>query len=137
MASSTLTTSYGNAYAEVYGKKVNNVSGTLVFCGYSTSADKLSEGPYGMQFYIVPEPVVEETGDMITDLSQLTDGATVAIYSPSHQTAVSSKPNGDWYLKANSTTIENGKVASLTSDMVWKVKVNEDGTYKFISNDNP
>ena len=137
MASSTLTTSYGNVYAEVYGKKVNNVSGTLVFCGYSTSADKLTEGPYGMQFYIVPEPVVEETGDMITDLSQLTDGATVAIYSPSHQTAVSSKPNGDWYLKANSTTIENGKVASLTSDMVWKVKVNEDGTYKFISNDNP
>ena len=77
-----------------------------------------------------------ETGDLVTSLSQLTDGATVAIYSPGHKTAISTKPNGDWYLKANNATVENGKVVNFTSDFVWKVKVNEDGTYTFISNDD-
>ena len=79
-------------------------------------------------------PVV--TGDLVTSLTQLTDGATVAIYSPGHGTAISTKPNGDWYLKANTATIEDGKVKNFTSDFVWKVKVNEDGTYSFYSNDD-
>ena len=85
------------------------------------------------------EPVVEpeETGDLVTSLSQLTDGATVAIYSPGHKTAISSKPNGDWYLKANAATVENGKVVNFTSDFVWKVQKNADGTFTFVSFDEP
>ncbi len=78
-----------------------------------------------------PEIPVEDTGDLVTDLSQLKDGATVAIYSPGHKTAISSKPNGDWYLKANAATVEDGKVVNFTDDFVWSVKVNDNGTYSF------
>ena len=73
----------------------------------------------------------EVKGDRITDLSELTDGLTVAIYSPSHKTSVSSKPNGDWYLKANPATVENGKVQNFTQEDIWTVKLNENGTYSF------
>ncbi|MBO4217971.1 MAG: hypothetical protein J5887_00475 [Erysipelotrichaceae bacterium] len=84
------------------------------------------------------EPEVPaDPGDLVTDLSQLTDGAKVAIYSPKYSTAISTKPNGDWYLRANNCTVVSGKVVNFTSDFVWTVKVNEDGSYSFISNDNP
>ena len=73
----------------------------------------------------------EVKGDRITDLSELTDGLTVAIYSPSHKTSVSAKPNGDWYLKANPATVENGKVQNFTQEDIWTVKLNENGTYSF------
>ena len=86
-------------------------------------------------FYLVgdetPGGDTGETGDLVTDLSALTDGATVAIYSPGHRTAISSKPNGDWYLKAKDATLENGKVKNFSEDFVWTVRVNEDGTYSF------
>lgn len=128
--SSDLTTSYGNAYIEAFYKK--HVDG-VTFCGYSTSEEKLTEKDYGMQMYLVDykEPEPSEKGDLVTDLSQLKDGAQVSIYSPSHKTAISSKPNGDWYLKANEAKVENNKVVNFTADMVWTVKVNEDGTYSF------
>ncbi|MBQ1675213.1 MAG: CehA/McbA family metallohydrolase, partial [Oscillospiraceae bacterium] len=80
----------------------------------------------------IPDP--GETGDLVTSLDQLTDGTTVAIYSPGHKTAISTKPNGDWYLKANQATIENGKVVNFTEDFVWTVKKNADGTYSFYAN---
>ncbi len=136
MSSGKLSTTYGKAYVEVYTKKVNNES-TLVFCGYSTSPDKLTENAYGMQFYLVPEPEAPQpVGDLVTSLSQLTDGTTVAIYSPGHKTAISTKPNGDWYLKANPATVEEGKVVNFTADYVWKVKANDNGTYSFYANDD-
>ncbi len=82
-----------------------------------------------------PEVPAGETsadkGDLVTDLSQLTDGVTVSIYSPSHKTAVSSKPNGDWYLKAKEAVIADGKLTNFTEDYVWTIKVNDDGTYSF------
>ncbi|MBR0153532.1 MAG: hypothetical protein IJM26_07080, partial [Lachnospiraceae bacterium] len=85
------------------------------------------------------EPEIEpgDLGDLVTDLSKLTDGTTVSIYSPGHHTAISSKPNGDWYLKANTANIVDGKVTDFTSDFVWTVKVNENGTYSFYSYDDP
>ena len=126
--SSDLTTSYGNCYIEAYYKK--QVEGTA-FCGYSTSEDKLSESAYGMQFYLTEYKEPEDKGDLVQDLSELTDGKEVVIYSPGHKTAISSKPNGDWYLKAVNTRIANNKVALFTEDLVWTVKVNEDGTYSF------
>lgn len=129
--SADLSTTYGNAYIEAYYQ--NRVS-AVVFCGYSTSEEKLTEAAYGMQFYPVDykEPEVpEDKGDLVTDLSQLADGAEVVIYSPAHKTAISSKPNGDWYLKATDTKVEDYKVDTFVKDLVWKVKVNDDGTYSF------
>ena len=131
--SSTLANNYGSAYIEVFNKKVNGAT-QLVFCGYTTSEEKLTEAAYGMQFYLVktedvpPEP--QDKGDLVTDLNEL-DGKTVAIYSPGHMTAISSKPNGDWYLKANTCTVENNKVQNFTADFVWTAKKNDDGTYSF------
>ncbi len=131
--SSTLANNYGSAYIEVFNKKVNGAT-QLVFCGYTTSEEKLTEAAYGMQFYLVktedvpPEP--QDKGDLVTDLNEL-DGKTVAIYSPGHMTAISSKPNGDWYLKANACTVENNKVLNFTEDFVWTAKKNDDGTYSF------
>ena len=67
---------------------------------------------------------------MITNLDEL-DGKTVAIYSPGHRTAISSKPNGDWYLKAQNATVTDGKVVNFTEDFVWTAKKNADGTFSF------
>ena len=72
-----------------------------------------------------------EQGDLVTSLDQLTDGATVAIYNQKHMTAISNKPNGDWYLKANPVVMQNGKITQFTEDNVWTVKKNDDGTYTF------
>ena len=83
-----------------------------------------------------PEVTPAVIGDLVTSLDQLTDGVTVAIYSPGHKTAISTRPNGDWYLKANEATIENGKVVNFTSDYVWQVQKNADDTYTFVSNDD-
>ncbi|MBQ1421653.1 MAG: CehA/McbA family metallohydrolase, partial [Firmicutes bacterium] len=123
-----MTSNFGNVYLEYYNG----------FTLYGSNAPE--KGAYGITFYkkgAEPEtpsgPAVE--GDLITSLSQLTDGATVAIYSPTHKTAISSKANGDWYLKANPAIVEDGKVKDFTSDFVWKVKVNDNGTYSFYSND--
>ena len=120
---------YGNFHLEYYN------DGFTVYAQSNPTKDQ-----YGVTFYkkgAEPEtpsgPVVE--GDLVTSLSQLTDGATVAIYSPTHKTAISSKANGDWYLKANPAIVEDGKVKDFTSDFVWKVKVNDNGTYSFYSND--
>ncbi|MBQ9592838.1 MAG: CehA/McbA family metallohydrolase, partial [Lachnospiraceae bacterium] len=99
-----------------------------------------SNSAYMFSFYKQDaEPEIEpgDLGDLVTDLSKLTDGTTVSIYSPGHHTAISSKPNGDWYLKANTANIVDGKVTDFTSDFVWTVKVNENGTYSFYSYDDP
>ena len=77
-----------------------------------------------------------DKGDLVTNLDDMV-GKTVAIYSPGHQTAISSKPNGDWYLKAQNATVEDGKVLNFTSDFVWTVVKNDDGTYSFVSYDDP
>ena len=125
---SNWSNNYGTLYLEYYNG----------FTMYGSSAP--TKDAFGITFYKKgAEPVepVEETGDVVTDLSQMKDGDLVAIYSPSHKTAVSSKPNGDWYLKANNTVIEGGKIANLTADMIWTVKINEDGSYKFLSNNDP
>ncbi len=123
-----MATNFGKIYLEYY-------NGFTLYG--STAPDK---DAYGITFYkqgAEPEtPHPEETGDLVTSLDQLTDGVTVAIYSPGHKTAISTRPNGDWYLKANEATIENGKVVNFTSDYVWQVQKNANGTYTFVSNDD-
>ena len=124
-----MSNSYGKMYLEYY-------KGFTLYG--SSSPDKAA---FGITFYkqgAEPETPAGtgETGGLITSLDQLTDGATVAIYSPGHKTAISTKPNGDWYLKANNATVENGKVVNFTADFVWKVKKNDDGTFSFYANDD-
>ncbi len=124
-----LSNNYGKMYMEYYKG----------FTLYGTSSPTAAD--YGINFYKqgtpAETPATQVTGDLVTSLTQLTDGTTVAIYSPGHKTAISTKENGDWYLKANPCTIdENGKVAQFTSDFVWKVQVNDNGTYTFVSNNN-
>ncbi|MBQ6559615.1 MAG: hypothetical protein IJL85_02180, partial [Erysipelotrichaceae bacterium] len=122
-----LASSFGKVYLEYY-------NGFTLYGSNNPNKDS-----YGITFYkqgADPETPVQEVGDLVTDLSQLTDGATVAIYSPGHQTAISTIPNGDWYLRANTATIENGKVQNFTEDFIWKVRVNDDGTYSFIAYDD-
>ena len=123
-----IQSSYGNIYLEYY-------RGFTLYG--SSNPDKAA---YGIKFFKkgadpeTPEPV--ETGDLITDLSKLEDGQTVAIYNATHKTAVSSKPNGDWYLKAKHAVIEEGKVKDFTADYVWVVRKNDDGTYSFYAGDD-
>ena len=124
-----MATNFGKIYLEYYNG----------FTLYGSKAP--DKGAFGITFYkqgAAPETPAGtgETGDLITSLDQLTDGATVAIYSPGHMTAISTKPNGDWYLKANAATVENGKVVNFTADFVWKVKKNDDGTFSFYANDD-
>ena len=122
-----LTSSYGSVYLEYY-------NGFTLYGSNNPDKDA-----FGITFYkqgAEPETPQEVEGDLITDLSQLKDGATVAIYSPGHKTAISTKPNGDWYLKANAATIQDGKVKNFTQDFIWKVAVNADGTYSFYAYDD-
>ena len=104
------------------------------FSAYQYAA--ASEAAYAMQLYRVTKTEPAQQGDLVTNLDDMV-GKTVAIYSPGHQTAISSKPNGDWYLKAQNATVENGKVVNFTSDFVWTVTKNDDGTYSFVSYDDP
>ena len=66
-------------------------------------------------------------GTLVTSLDQLTDGATVLIYSPGHKTAINSDSSGDWTLRADSIT------DSFTKDHVWTVSRNEDGSFRFVN----
>ncbi len=121
-----MQSSFGKVYLEYYNG----------FTLYGSNAP--TKAAYGIQFFkkgAEPEtpdtPDPGEAGDLITDLSQLNDGDTIAIYSPGHKTAISSKPNGDWYLKAEPATIKDGKVEVFTDYLIWTVKKNNDGTYSF------
>ena len=125
MSSSELSTSYGSAYIEVYGKKVDGVSGTLVFCGYSTSADKLSEKAYGMQFYLVPEP------EEVPPSGELNDGDKVVIYNASAEGVLGADDSGlNTSLPNIAATIENGK--ALPANGAYVFTVGKDGdNYSF------
>ena len=121
-----MTSNYGKVYLEYY-------NGFTLYGSNTPDKDA-----FGITFYkkgADPETPSGggEEGNLVTSLDQLTDGATVAIYSQTHGTAISTKPNGDWYLKANAATIEDGEVKNFTKDFIWTVKVNDDGTYSFYS----
>jgi len=121
-----MANSYGTTYLEYF-------NGFTLYG--SNTPDKSA---FGITFYkqgAEPETPSGEVGDLITDLDQL-DGKTVAIYSPGHKTAISTRVSGDWYLRANTATVENGKVVNFTADFVWKIKKNEDGTFSFFANDD-
>ena len=105
---------------------------------YGQNASALNKDAFGITFYKQgaaaetpsgggddPTPGDISVGTLVTDLGQLTDGATVLIYSPTHKTAANSNSSGDWYISANSVT------DSFTADLVWTVARNADGTFRF------
>ncbi|MDO4413488.1 MAG: S-layer homology domain-containing protein [Erysipelotrichaceae bacterium] len=99
------------------------------YSGFTTYGVRADNAAYKFDFYGVSESTGET--NLVTDLSQLEEGTEVVIYSPGHKTAISSKPNGDWYLKAVDTSVKDNVVEKFTEDLVWTVKKNEDGTYSF------
>ena len=82
MRSASLTVGEKGAYGEVYNKKVNGES-MPVFCGFSSTPDRLNEKDYGMQFYLVasPEQPVTPTGNTYGLASRLSDGDEVILYN--------------------------------------------------------
>ena len=128
-----MESSYGNVYLEYYNG----------FTLYGSSADKVNKNAYGITFYKQgaeaetpsggEEPVAGDiaVGTLVTSLDQLADGATVLIYSPTHKTAASSVPNGDWYIKAEGPITD-----SFTAPLVWTVTKNADGSYRFANGEN-
>ncbi|MBO4839187.1 MAG: hypothetical protein J5493_07470 [Lachnospiraceae bacterium] len=105
------------------------------FSLYGKTADTVSRDDYGITFYKKgAEPETPsgggEEGSLITSLSQMTEGAKVLIYSPTHGTAVSSKPNGDWYLKAQAASLVNNEPVNFTKDLIWTVHV-DGNVYSF------
>ena len=128
-----MTSSFGNTYLEYY-------SG---FTLYGSTEDKLNKNAYGITFYKqgaeaeVPSGGEEpgddtiKVGTLVTSLDQLTDGSTVLIYSPTHKTAASSVPNGDWYIKAVGPVTD-----TFTAPLVWTVTRNEDGSFRFSNGEN-
>ena len=138
MSSSSLTTSYGKSYIEVYGKKVDGVSGVLVFCGYSTAADRLTEKAYGMQFYLVPAPAEQPpeppAGDTYGLASTLADGDTVILYNAASGTALGNSLS-NYKVAGVALTPENGVITTEDASVAWTVSVNADGTYTFTQGD--
>ena len=121
-------TNVGAAYNDVHNQALE------YYKGFTTYGFKADNAAYLFEFY---GTAVEEPGP--GPAAALTDGMTVAIYSPSHGTAISNKPNGDsskdkdWYLKAVPATVDNGSLVNFTEDLIWTVKANEDGSYSFIA----
>ncbi len=126
-----MESSYGKVYLEYY-------NGFTLYG--SSSPDKTA---YGITFYKQgaeaetpsggEEPAEGDiaVGTLVTSLDQLTDGATVLIYSPTHKTAASSVPNGDWYIKAEGPITD-----SFTAPLVWTVTKNADGSFRFANGEN-
>ena len=126
-----MESSYGKVYLEYY-------NGFTLYG--SNSPEKTA---YGITFYKQgaeaetpsggEEPVEGDiaVGTLVTSLDQLADGATVLIYSPTHKTAASSVPNGDWYIKAEGPITD-----SFTAPLVWTVTRNSDGSYRFANGEN-
>ena len=105
------------------------------FTLYGQQPTALEKGAFGFTFYkkgADPETPSGggEEGSLITSLSQMTEGTKVLIYSPTHGTAVSSKPNGDWYLKAQAASLVNNEPVNFTKDLIWTVHV-DGNVYSF------
>ena len=121
MYSSTLTTSYGNAYIETFTK-----SGELVFCGYSTGTSKLSDKNYGMQFYRVKYEEPAPTGGLPNN------GDAVVIYNADAEGVFGLINDMGNALTSVAATIEDGKAVCGNGARVFHVERSGD-EFKFVS----
>ena len=79
-------------------------------------------------------PYVERENHIVTDLSELTDGAKVVIFNPANMQALSQNYTGFYNLGVPVTNTD-GKLAGYGATEIWTVGVNSDGSYTFSTAD--
>ena len=79
-------------------------------------------------------PHVEQENHIVTDLSELTDGAKVVIFNPANMQALSQNYGG-YYNSGVPVTAADGKLAGYGTTEIWTVGVNSDGSYTFSTAD--
>ena len=79
-------------------------------------------------------PHVEQENHIVTDLSELTDGAKVVIFNPANMQALSQNYTG-YYNLGVPVTAADGKLAGYGATEIWTVGVNADGSYTFSTAD--
>ena len=79
-------------------------------------------------------PHVEQENHIVTDLSELTDGAKVVIFNPANMQALSQNYTG-FYNLGVPVTAADGKLSGYGATEIWTVGVNDDGSYTFSTAD--
>ena len=80
------------------------------------------------------KPHVEQENHIVTDLSELTDGAKVVIFNPANMQALSQNYTG-YYNLGTPVTNTDGKLAGYGTAEIWTVGVNSDGSFTFSTAD--
>ena len=80
------------------------------------------------------KPHVEQENHIVTDLSELTDGAKVVIFNPANMQALSQNYSG-YYNQGTPVTNTDGKLAGYGTAEIWTVGVNSDGSFTFSTAD--
>ncbi len=80
------------------------------------------------------KPHVEQENHIVTDLSELTDGAKAVIFNPANMQALSQNYGG-YYNSGVPVTAADGKLAGYGATEIWTVGVNADGSFTFSTAD--
>ncbi|MBQ3355992.1 MAG: S-layer homology domain-containing protein [Oscillospiraceae bacterium] len=80
------------------------------------------------------QPVDEE--NIFTLATSIADGDEVVIYNPGHKMAIKNETDRDWYLIPQPTEPTGTQFIDPSEDLVWKVRVNSDGTVNFTNGGN-
>ncbi|MBQ6431164.1 MAG: 5'-nucleotidase C-terminal domain-containing protein, partial [Oscillospiraceae bacterium] len=80
------------------------------------------------------KPVDEER--IFTLAESFVDGDEIVIYSPGHKMAIKNETDNDWYLVPEPAEPTGNQFIDPSEDIVWKVKVNADGTVNFTNGAN-
>ena len=80
------------------------------------------------------KPHVEQENHIVTDLSELTDGAKVVIFNPANMKALSQTYTG-YYNAGIDVKASDGKLSGYGATEIWTVGVNADGSYTFSTAD--
>ena len=76
----------------------------------------------------------EQENHIVTDLSELTDGAKVVIFNPANMQALSQNYTG-YYNLGVPVTAADGKLSGYGATEIWTVGVNDDGSFTFSTAD--
>ena len=79
-------------------------------------------------------PHGEQENHIVTDLSELTDGAKVVIFNPANMQALSQNYTG-YYNLGVPVTAADGKLSGYGATEIWTVGVNDDGSFTFSTAD--
>lgn len=116
----------GKWYVKNVGANYNgNHNQALEYYGGFTTYGIKETDAYQMEFYLAEKAGVINTGDK------------VVIYNPANSKALSVNAVGTYYRAGVDMTLNNaGGFDSVTSDVIWDVTVNGDGTYIFSNGGN-